>query len=353
MNLKTFVDEREPTWRRLEAIVDNLARRGGRAPAEDAEQLIYLYRQVSADLARLRTAGANAQRVRHLNRLLSRAHAQLYRSHRSPRRRGSVLRFFGSDLPRLFRANAGYTVASLLICSLIYIMAYRTVQEHPEIISDILGSRMDSEFTGEKQPEDITARFREAQQGLTAPGFSTMITTNNIGVALTAFALGITFAIGTVWILVVNSAMLGGIAGAFAQSGIEGTLWATILPHGALELSAIVVAGAAGLRMGWPLWCPGQKTRLRALREGAGDAALLAVGLVPAFIVAGFIEGYVTPSDHLGSAAKLTIGFLAAAAFWAHLLLGGRRQRPDETAAARLTSAGAASTPGTGPAAAA
>lgn len=324
MNLKAFIAQRQPRWNQLETIVNDLARRGPRRTGpDDAEQLIHLYRQVSADLARLRTADADPQLNRQLNRLLSRAHGQLYRG-RSRRQRWSVLHFFAVRFPQLFRANVRYTLTSFLICLIVYTMAYRAVQHHPEIIADILGG-MDSEFIGNKEAADITERFRHGQQAVTASGFSALITTNNIKVALTAFALGITFCLGTVYVLIINSAMLGGLAGAFAQSGIESTLWVTILPHGALELSAILVAGAAGLRMGWPLWCPGQRTRVRALRDGATEAVLIAVGLIPAFVVAGFIEGYVTPSDHMSDTVKLTIGFAAFAAFWGHLALAGRR----------------------------
>jgi uncharacterized membrane protein SpoIIM required for sporulation len=159
---------------------------------------------------------------------------------------------------------------------------------------------------------------------LTSQGMSGIITVNNIKVALTAFALGMTLGIGTVYVLIMNSAMVGGFAGAFAASGIEDVLWITLLPHGALELSAIVVSGAAGLMMGWSMWCPGQRTRRRALRESAVRAVQLVLGLIPAFVVAGCIEGFITPIDAIPPKLKVTIGVLAAAVFWLHLLLGGR-----------------------------
>ncbi len=126
--------------------------------------------------------------------------------------------------------------------------------------------------------------------------------------------------------MVLNGAMLGGIAGAFAKSGIHGQLWAVILPHGALELSAVVVAGAAGLLLGYGLWCPGQRTRRRALREEGLRAMQLAVGLVPAFAVAGLFEGLVTPSDAIPEALKVILGIATATVFWLYLFLGGRQR---------------------------
>ena len=129
--------------------------------------------------------------------------------------------------------------------------------------------------------------------------------------------------------LMVNGAMVGGIAGAFARSGLHRQFWMVILPHGALELSAIVVAGGAGLLVGYALWCPGQRTRRRALREEAVRAVQLAAGLIPAFAVAGVFEGFVTPSDAVPDLLKVILGAAAAAIFWLYLLLGGlRRQNP-------------------------
>ena len=153
---------------------------------------------------------------------------------------------------------------------------------------------------------------------------SSLVTTNNIQVAFNAFALGVTFGVGTVYVLVVNGAMLGGYSGSFGESGLGRELWLTILPHGALELSAIIVAGAAGLLIGFGLWCPGRRTRLRALREDALAAVKLVAGLVPAFMVAGFFEGFVTPSDLLSPELKAGLGVAVAAVFWFYILAAGR-----------------------------
>jgi len=196
------------------------------------------------------------------------------------------------------------------------------VQSSPQVVADILGGA-DAEFYGPKSVADIRERFGHEGD----PLLSSFVITNNIRVALAAFALGITFAVGTVYMMVVNGAMLGGIAGAFAKSGIAGQFWMVILPHGALELSAVVVAGGAGLVMGYALWCPGQRTRRKALREEAVRAMQLAVGLIPAFAVAGLFEGLVTPSDAIPESLKVILGAAAAAVFWLYLLLAGLEPR--------------------------
>lgn len=320
MNSESFVLQRQAAWRELGEIVDLAQRRGQKKlGAAKALRLLDLYRQTSSDLARLRTLKLDSELERKINRLVIRAHGQIYMGRESSRSsQWSMVDFFVRRLPEVFRQTWRYTLFAFILCSAVYGMAYILVQQHPEIIADIMGG-MESEFTGPKKPEDIIDRFQQTHSSV----LSASVTTNNIQVAMLAFAMGITFGLGTLYVLIVNSAMLGGIAGAFARSDIESVLWATILPHGALELSAIVVAGAAGLVIGHALWAPGRRTRSRALQEQAIPAAQLAIGLVPAFIVAGFFEGFVTPSLTLPGWLKISLGTAVAIFFWVYLIFTG------------------------------
>lgn len=322
MNLDVWLGERRPAWQRMEAIVDQLSRRGPRrTPAQDLCELTELYQSVCADLSRLRALNADPAIVSPLNRLVTRAHAQIYRG--GPRRSWRLSTFFFTEYPRLFRQTWKFTAASLLLSVISALMAYSTVQTSPEVVADILGGA-DQELYGPKSVADIRERFGHEGN----PLLSSFVITNNIRVALGAFALGITFAVGTVYLMIVNGAMLGGIAGAFAKSGIERQFWMVILPHGALELSAVVIAGGAGLLVGYALWCPGQRTRLRALREEVVRAVQLAAGLIPAFVVAGLFEGLVTPSDAIPELLKVLLGVAVAVVFWLYLFLAGRQVEP-------------------------
>jgi uncharacterized membrane protein SpoIIM required for sporulation len=322
MNLDVWLGGRRPAWQRMEAIVDQLSRRGPRrTPAQDIRELTELYQSVCADLSRLRALNADPAIITPLNRLVTRAHAQIYRG--GPRRSWRLSTFFLTQYPRLFRQTWKFTVASLLLSAISALMAYSTVQSSPEVVADILGGA-DGELYGPKSVADIRERFGHEGN----PLLSSLVITNNIRVALGAFALGITFAIGTVYVMIVNGAMLGGIAGAFAKSGIERQFWMVVLPHGALELSAVVIAGGAGLLVGYALWCPGRRTRRRALREEVVRAVQLAVGLIPAFAVAGLFEGLVTPSDAIPELLKVILGVAVAVVFWLYLLLAGRQVEP-------------------------
>jgi uncharacterized membrane protein SpoIIM required for sporulation len=324
MNLDAWLGQRRPAWQRLEAIVDRLYRRGPRrTPAQDLRELTELYPAVCADLARLRASSADPGIVGPLNRLVTRAHGQIYRG--GPRRSWRMANFFFVQYPRLVRQTWKFILASFLLGAVSALMAFSTVQSSPQVVSDILGGA-ETEFYGPKSVADIRERFGHEGD----PVLSGFVMTNNIRVALAAFALGITFAAGTVYVMVVNGAMLGGIAGAFAKSGIAWPFWMVILPHGALELSAVVVAGGAGLMMGYSLWCPGRRTRRKALREEAVRAMQLGVGLIPAFAVAGLFEGLVTPSDAIPEFLKVALGVAAAVIFWLYVLLAGLGARAAE-----------------------
>jgi uncharacterized membrane protein SpoIIM required for sporulation len=145
-----------------------------------------------------------------------------------------------------------------------------------------------------------------------------------VRVAFNAFALGITAGIGTCFILLVNALMLGGMMALFANHGLGGEFVVCIMPHGILEIMAVLIAAAAGLRLGLSLAIPGRLTRGASLRAGGREALSLVLGTIPMFVVAGTIEGFVTPS-HMPDGIKVAIGVVAATAAVLYLLLAGHR----------------------------
>lgn len=326
MELDRIIRLGQPRWSKLQKLVVRANSPTSKLQPSEVRELLQLYQDASADLARVRTLEADDELIANLNRLIASAHATIYRSDRTSKGKGP-LHFYVVTYPRIFRETWKFTLAAFLLSALVFAMAYETVQTQPDIVADILGGA-DHDLVGRKDRASIADRFEQT------PGtfLTSVVTTNNIGVAITAFALGLTFGVGTVIVLIVNGAMLGGIAGAYAKSGAGTDLWMTILPHGALELSAIVCAGGAGLLLGYTLWCPGGRTRRLALREEAPKAVLLAVGLIPAFVIAGIFEGFLTPTLLLSQTTKVAIGVLVAAAFWLHLLIGGRGMTAAELA---------------------
>jgi uncharacterized membrane protein SpoIIM required for sporulation len=153
--------------------------------------------------------------------------------------------------------------------------------------------------------------------------FAAQVTTNNIQVAFFAFAGGILLGVVTILILVLNGANLGEAAGLFAAAGQQAHFYGLVLPHGLLELTSVVIAGGAGLRVGWTLIDPGDRSRSQALTEEGRRAVTIVLGLVLTFIVAGSIEGFVTGSS-LPTAARVGLGILVEAVFLTYVTVCGR-----------------------------
>jgi uncharacterized membrane protein SpoIIM required for sporulation len=165
--------------------------------------------------------------------------------------------------------------------------------------------------------------------GALAPLLSAGITANNVQVALVAFAGGITFGALTTYALIANGLLIGVLAGLFVRGGEGLYFWSLIVPHGALEIPAIVLAAGAGLVMARALISPGDLPRGAALRSVSSDAVKLVLGTIPLFLIAGAIEGFFTPTD-IDPGLKLAFGGLAAVLLGMYLLLPGRGPATDD-----------------------
>jgi len=330
-----FVETRSPAWDRLEALVRKTGIRGVRALGkEDLHELTRLYPAVAVDVARARMCGVGPRTQERVNRLVIAAHGLLYREPRT-RRRSALLSFFGRDYPRLFRRLWPYVALSVAMFLVAGLGAYVTVRGRPSTAYVFVPRGLEAaDEETDVSAGDVSERYRRSPGEVMAAG----ITTNNIKVAFAAFALGITAGIGTAYVLLFNAMMLGAFIAHFQNHGFGMEVAWFLTPHGALEIFAILVAGAAGLRLGLSLALPGRVTRKESLKLGAHDAVKLVLGTIPMFIVAGVIESFVTPS-HLPGSTKVLIGLVALGLTLVYLLLvgHGRRRRP----AASASTAGA------------
>ena len=322
-----FISANRPSWERLAALLDRVDRAGlsALAPAE-LEDLARLYRRVASHLSEARSAGVDAETVAYLNRLVTRAYARIYAGAR-PRRLGAV-RLFAVEAPRTFRRRAphiGVAVAVSLLAAALSFSAVRSDERWANPLAPANAAAAWEEFA--ESSERAGEYFADTARDFGGTEFSAFLMSNNIRVALNAFALGITLGLGTLYVLIVNGLMLGAFFGVGANVDRLAMFAAVVAPHGVLELSAIFIAGGAGLIIGHALVDPGDMYRRDALRIAAADAVKLVLGTVPMFVVAGVIEGVISP-QHVGlfadNAPRILFGITVGAAFWLCLFFGDR-----------------------------
>ena len=309
MKLPEFIETGDERWVRLADLVDRHKKLTG------AEVLIAadLYRSATADLAYARRRFPRDPVTDRLERLVVRARAVVYGG---TGRREGVVGFFADTYWALIaeRRRALGLAALLLVAPALLGVAWSVVS--PETLVGVL------------PPEFLWVTAAEStDQGYGAAGlvgFSTFVLTNNIRVTLTAFAFGITYGIGTGWILVQNGVIFGALTGLAVASGNAKVFVAAVIAHGILELSCIVVAGAAGLSLGRAILRPGTRTRRESLGAEAVVAVQLALGTSVWLVLAGFVEGFASRTG-LSWVPTSIIGVALGAIFWSLVWLRGSR----------------------------
>jgi uncharacterized membrane protein SpoIIM required for sporulation len=282
------MERRKPYWDTLETLVTACARRGvGALGRAELRELALLYRQTAADLSVAREDPSGAPLARYLNTLLGRAHNLIYSGH-APHARG-IVHFYTRVFPGVFRATLPYTLTATALFAAGLLAGALMAWADPGFERLLLGGTMiDTIERGEMWTRSIVG---------IKPLASSAIMSNNILVSFTAFAGGILAGIGTVYMMIFNGLMIGTIAVACHRSGLSVSLWSFVAPHGTLELPAIFMAGGAGLLMAKGLLAPGFLSRRDSLTEAAAVAVRLVLGVIPLLIVAGIIEGFISPTD--------------------------------------------------------
>lgn len=318
MNLERFLHEREPAWAELQSLVRSARRRPERLGPGGVRRLGALYRAAAADLALARRRFPHDPVVGGLEDLVGRARHLVYAGQA---RRESLLEFLGhrywrrvAERPALLGVSALLLFAPMVLSAL---WAGGDAGAAAGVVPDAAGGIGDGGGT------DLG--LSPAQSA----AVSSQIFVNNIRVALMAFAGGVSAGLLTAAALVFNGVFIGVILGLAVAAGRAGPFVELVAPHGVLELSCIVVAGAAGLRMGWALVEPGRRRRGQALAEEARAAAELALGTAPWLVGAGLVEGFVTPAG-IGVGPALAVGLALGGPYWA---LVWRRGRPPSVGA--------------------
>lgn len=311
-----FINERKDNWQRLEDLLGLLQgnRLSGLSKMEIRE-FGELYRRAAADLAIARAESRDPKLINYLNSLVIRAHGKIYRAEGEGA--NLIWKFFSKDFPQAFRRSLKFTTLAFVLFTVSAAVSIALCFSDQSFV-DVLGL---SDIRASAQSNhQWWLRLNEANQV-----GSSEILTNNIRVSLYAFALGAFFGIGTLYILLMNGFVIGGAIGTcFAVNPAFGNeLLTFMVGHGVIELSCIFIAAGAGMMIGYSIIAPGDLTRAQALKKAGLDAARIVIGSAVFLIVAGVIEGFISPSS-LPPAFKIATGVFTGVVMYAYLFLVGR-----------------------------
>jgi uncharacterized membrane protein SpoIIM required for sporulation len=313
VDIDLFIARNAPAWNRLQDLVVRARRGVARLTPDEVDELVALYQRVSSHLSHARTDYRDPTLSMRLNRLVTEAGGVIYRGRSRPGR--AVRDFFVWRFPAAVYQSGRFVAASaalLLVPALVVGIWFATSDE-----------ALDAAAPEAVREAYLEEDFESYYSSDSATNFATEVTVNNIQVAFLAFAGGILLCVPTAVLLVFNGLNLGAAGGLFVSAGESAKFFGLILPHGLLELTAVVIAGAAGLRLGWALVAPGDRRRAEALGIEGRRAVVIALGLVVAFIVAGLIEGFVTGRIS-STALRVAVGVVAEAAFLTWIVVQGR-----------------------------
>lgn len=326
MKQSLFESRHQPQWQAFAEQLKQLEQ--GQAKSSDVADFPHQYRRLCQHLALAQERGYSSYLVDPLQQLALRGHQQLYR-HRS-QLAANILSFVLADFPRLVREQWRFVLtASLLFFGSLAGIAL-LVFLFPDLIYSIVSPQQVAEMQSMYDP-DASRLGRAAERASSEDwmmfGYYVM---HNIGIAFQTFAAGLLFGLGSVFFLIFNGLVIGAVSGHLTEIGYGQTFWSFVIGHGAFELTAIALAGAAGLKLGWALIAPGYLTRGESLRLAAHKSVQMMCGVMVFLLIAAFIEAYWSSTTGIAPWVKYLVG----AALWllviAYLSLAGRSHHAPE-----------------------
>lgn len=300
MREAVFLRQNEARWKQYET-----------SPATDPDELAARFVALTDDLAYAQTFYPTSPTTHYLNDLAAKQHQTIYKNKAEQTSR--FRDFWARELPLLVARHHSTLAWSLVLFTVFTLLGVLSAAYDDTFVRVVLGDEYVNRTLENIEKGDPMAVYK----GMSETPMFLLITLNNIKVSLITYVLGATLGLGTVWALFHNGVMLGSFQYFFYQKGVLLPSVLTIWIHGTLEISAIVLAGGAGFVMARGLLFPGTYSRAEAFRQAARDGLKLAIGLVPIFIVAGFLEGFVTRHTEMPTVLSLLIiGGSAAFIVW-------------------------------------
>ena len=314
MDVKQLIKKHREEWKQLEQLLTELSGRKKGITGEKIDSFHRLYQKASQNLSYCQTHFPNDDVTGYLNGLVSKAHNLLYKDQISSGKQ--IRHFFSTKFIGLLLEQWRFVFIAFVLFTVGAAGSFVAVVNDPLHIYTLLPDSISHAV----DPD----RLGEGHESINSAVISTEIMTNNIKVAFLAFAGGITFGLLTVYLLVYNGVIIGALAALFWHSGKTYDFWAYIVPHGMIELTAIFIAGGSGLLMGYKLFVPGNLSRGYQLKMQAKRSVQLLLGTIPLFVIAGIIEGYITPST-ISLEAKYAVAILTVIALLLYVIVGGLR----------------------------
>lgn len=287
---RQFRVEREADWKRLEHLLEKVADNSADALTnEEMIALPRLYRSTLSALSVARATSLDQGVIRYLESLSTRAYFFIY----GPRARfrDLVLGFLRGGWPRAVRGIWRETLVAALITVAAAAVAYGLTINDPSWFYSFVDEGLAAGRTPAASTETLRRVLYGEQEVSGLSVFSTFLFTHNARIALFAFALGFAFCLPTALLLAYNGCTLGAFLALYAGRGLGFELGGWLLVHGVTELFAVILAGAAGLKIGWALAHPGEMTRLASAAKAGRPATLVLVGVVIMLLIAGLLEG--------------------------------------------------------------
>lgn len=288
---------------------------------EEYAEFAQLYRKLCHYHALARDRQYSSYLVDTLADLVARGHQQFYRRKHHIGRR--IAQFLAVGFPVLVRREQAYVWWASALLYLPAVFFFLAIQWQPQLVFTVVSAPQVTEFEAMYNPANqILGSARDAETNWQMFGF---YINNNISVAFRTFALGLVWGLGSIFFLVYNGLLFGAVAGHLTEVGYTHTFFSFVVGHGSFELTAIAIAGAAGLKLGHSLLAPGNRTRLESLRVSAAVAIRLVYGVIFMLIAAAFVEAFWSSSGAITFTQKYIVGALLWLLVIVYLINGGRR----------------------------
>lgn len=290
--------------------------------AELGEEFPENYRLLCHHLSLSRSRHYSPLLVERLEKLVINAHQIYYR--RKTHMLSAVLIYFTSGFSQSVRKEWRWVLLSSVLFFGTFFGMLVTLQYYPDMVYTVISGEQLAEMESMYDPsQDKIGRNRNSGSDFEMFGFYIF---NNTGIGLKTFASGLLFGIGSVITLVFNGLTIGGVAGYLTFIGYSSTFWPFVSGHSAMELTAIVLAGAAGFKLGFSIINPGRKSRIRSLTDSARDAVYMMYGVATMFIIAAFIEAYWSSMSDIPSIVKYTVGIINWLLLITYFVVLGRKR---------------------------